>query len=407
MTFLSRHLAALLAACALSACQTTTYESRPSPVLPPQPPDAGVPAPQAPDTPAIGAPVINAPPTPVAPPPLGPRTLSAAELLPAGMAERSGWARDIDTAFDALAIARSAENLCAAMAVIEQESSWQADPVVPGLPRIVRREIDRRAERFAIPKVVVDAALEKTSPDGRSYTRRIAALRTEKQMNQLFEDMLSELPLGNTLLAGFNPIRTGGPMQVSIAFAEDHLRRRPYPYTRTGTVRHEVFSRRGGVYFGIANLLDYPVDYPHPRFRFADFNAGQYSSRNAAFQHAIARATGRKLAPDGDLLRYRGDTPSDDVSTTEAALRTLAGPLQLSVRQIRNDLLREKSADFSRTRLYQRLWPLAERRAGRALPRQQMPDILLQSPKIQRKLTTAWFAQRVEGRYDRCLARAR
>ena len=379
-----------LAAALLAGCQSAPYESRPSPTLPP-----------GPTVPGQLPPVTSAPPEAVRP--ATPRTYRALDLLPGSVRDRAGWAQDIDAAFAALAVPATAEHLCAAIAVIEQESSWQADPVVPGLPRIVRKEIDSRAKRYHIPSAVVSAALEKASPDGRSYARRISALRTEKQMNTLFEDMLSELPLGTTLLSGLNPIRTGGPMQVSIAFAEDHLDRRRYPYPRTGSVRHEVFTRRGGLYFGIANLLDYPTDYPHPRYRFADFNAGQYSSRNAAFQAAVVRLTGRKLALDGDLLRYEGGAPSAAVSATEAAVQSLAGRLHLSARQIRADLEREKAQDFAHTRLWDRLWALADRHAGRTLPRQQMPEILLKSPKIQRKLTTAWFAGRVEGRYTRCL----
>jgi hypothetical protein len=35
-----------------------------------------------------------------------------------------------------------------------------------------------------------------------------------------------------------------------------------------------------------------------------------------------------------------------------------------------------------------------------------MPQIDLKSPKISRKLTTEWFARRVEGRYRICLKRA-
>ncbi len=38
--------------------------------------------------------------------------------------------------------------------------------------------------------------------------------------------------------------------------------------------------------------------------------------------------------------------------------------------------------------------------------RQPLPRIQLDSPKITRKLTTQWFAARVEKRYRRCMARA-
>lgn len=44
-------------------------------------------------------------------------------------------------------------------------------------------------------------------------------------------------------------------------------------------------------------------------------------------------------------------------------------------------------------------------KAGKPMPRQAMPQIDLKSPKITRKLTTEWFANRVNERYRGCLER--
>ncbi|HOL64578.1 MAG TPA: DUF1615 family protein, partial [Accumulibacter sp.] len=40
-------------------------------------------------------------------------------------------------------------------------------------------------------------------------------------------------------------------------------------------------------------------------------------------------------------------------------------------------------------------------------PRESLPRIDLKSPKIVRKLTTEWFAKRVEERFRNCLAKVR
>ncbi len=342
-----------------------------------------------------------------------PTTLDVAEirarivrLLPDSLRDKSGWAADLQLAYTHLNIPHAAETYCATLAIVEQESSYQADPAVPNLPAIVRREIDRRADKYNIPQLIVSAALKKSSPDGRSYDERIAALKTEKQLNALFEDMTGELPFGRKLLAGYNPVHTAGPMQVSIEFAARHAQDKPYPYPLAQQLRDEVFTRRGGLYFGSAILLDYPAPYDAVVFRFADFNAGRYTSRNAAFQAALNRLAGTALALDGDLLRYEDDAASAQSSQVETTLVALSAALDMSAREIRRDLLREKSADFGSTRLHARVFELAEQKSGKPLPRQAMPHIQLSSPKIIRKLTTEWFATRVAERYKRCLVRS-
>jgi hypothetical protein len=323
-------------------------------------------------------------------------------LLPSRTVDRVGWATDIFAAFTALKIVPTADNVCAVVAITEQESSFRASPAVPGLGKIAWKEIDERAQAAGIPVVVVHTALRISSPDGRSYSERIDKATTEQELSEVFEDLIGLVPMGKTLCGRWNPVRTGGPMQVSIAFAREHAQSRAYPYPAAQGIRHEVFTRHGGMYFGIAHLLDYPTDYDRQLYRFADFNAGHYASRNAAFQNALGVASGRKLALDGDLVNPAAPhTPG----ATELASRSLGLELKLSDAEIRGALEQGDAPGFERTSLYERVFALADRQAGQRLPRAVLPKIRLKGPKISRNLTTAWFAERVEGRYRQCLAR--
>jgi hypothetical protein len=331
-----------------------------------------------------------------------------AKSLPPSVRNADGWAVDIFAAFEALGIEPSAENTCAVVAVTAQESTFQVNPPVPGLGTIARKEIDARAARYGIPRFAVSTALALDSPAGPSYAERIDRVTTEKELSDIFEDFIGMVPLGRKLFADWNPVRTGGPMQVSIAYAEAHAKAEHYPYPIADTIRGEVFTRRGGMYFGIAHLLDYPMPYEDKRYAFADYNAGHYASRNAAFQNALniatRAATHGRLALDGDLLRHGDDAATP--SNTELAARKLATRVDLSEREIRRDLERGEDDGFERTKLYERAFELAEKAAGKPLPRAVVPKIKLASPKITRQLTTEWFANRVNDRYESCLARA-
>ncbi|MDF2641425.1 MAG: hypothetical protein K0R45_697 [Pseudomonas sp.] len=321
-------------------------------------------------------------------------------LIPAQTPDRKGWAADIQSAFMTQKIAPTTENICSVLAVTEQESTYQVDPAVPGLAKIARGEIDRRAARLKIPGALINAALGIRSPTGKTYGARLNAARTEKELSAIFDDFIGMVPMGQTLFGNFNPVHTGGPMQVSIAFAEKQAEN--YPYTPDGSIRREVFTRRGGMYFGIAHLLGYPVNYDRSLYRFADFNAGWYASRNAAFQNAVSRATGIELALDGDLILYDSTSPS----ATERAVRTLGSRLDMKNSAIYSQLKQGDTLAFEESRLYERVFALAEQAEGKPLPRAILPGITLKSPKITRKLTTAWFAERVDDRRERCVQRS-
>ena len=190
-------------------------------------------------------------------------------------------------------------------------------------------------------------------------------------------------------------------MQVSITFARDFAAQHRYPYVIDNSIRHEVFSRRGGLYFGIAHLLAYPTDYNQPLYRFADYNAGWYASRNAAFQGALSVATGISLTQDGDLVNY-----GSSMGATERAVLSLGPRIEVSDSRISRALREGEQPDFAQSEVYQRVFALAERLGRRPLSRASVPRIALESPKITRPLTTRWFAERVDTRYRQCLSRA-
>lgn len=344
------------------------------------------------------------------PPAAAPPTISAAQAhasidrsLPRTVSDRAGWAADMFAGFAVQSIEPTHENICAVVAVIEQESGFHVDPVVPGLRAIAWREIDSRAEHAGVPRMIVHGALQLTSSTGRSYSDRIDGANTEKDLSDIYEDFIGAVPMGRRLFADKNPIRTRGPMQVNVAFAEQYAALRPYPYPVSLSIADEVFTRRGSLYFGIAHLLAYTAPYDSYLYRFADFNAGQYASRNAAFQSAVSSASGISLAPDGALLPH--DAELNGPGSTELAVRALAGRLHMSDSAIHTALEQAKFNEFDRTPLYQRVFALAEQAEGRPLPRAAVPRITLHGPKISRNLTTGWYAHRVDERFKRCLNR--
>ena len=330
------------------------------------------------------------------------RAMIASYIAP-GVSDREGWAADIYTPMAVLGIPVTPDNICAVVSITEQESGFRADPSIPNLRAIAWAEIERQREKLGVPKFALDTALDVKSTNGRTYRERIDAARTERELSEAFEDLIGRVPFGRTFFEDRNPVRTGGPMQVSVVFAREHAKAKPYPYPVHDSLRDEVFARRGGMYFGIAHLFDYPVSYDRYVYRYADYNAGHYASRNAALQAALASISDTKLALDGDLVVPGSKT----VGETETAARAVAAKLGMSAADIRRDLELEARPELDSTPLYRRVFELADARAGRALPRALVPDIELQSPKFTRRLTTRWFAERVVQRHRQCLTRGK
>ncbi|MNM86460.1 hypothetical protein D3C81_986110 [compost metagenome] len=73
--------------------------------------------------------------------------------------------------------------------------------------------------------------------------------------------------------------------------------------------------------------------------------------------------------------------------------------------QIRSQLESGDSLAFEDSKLYRGVFELADAAVGKPVARAVLPGIELKSPKITRKLTTAWFAGRVDERYQRCMKR--
>ncbi|NQF22023.1 DUF1615 family protein, partial [Enterobacter hormaechei] len=80
------------------------------------------------------------------------------QKMPASVKDRNEWADALAKTFESQKIAPTEENICSVLAVAQQESMYQSDPVVPGLNKIAWKEIDRRAESMHIPVFLVHTA---------------------------------------------------------------------------------------------------------------------------------------------------------------------------------------------------------------------------------------------------------
>lgn len=336
------------------------------------------------------------------------------------VADRKGWATDLRAVFDQHGIEATVGNTCATVAILAQESGFVPNPAVPGIGGMVDTWVaEKQASMGSVQGWAfgtgLQAVLDTRPPGGKAtYNERLHAAKTERDVDLVFREVVesyraklpkalraaeSAVAMVGLDLDSLNPITTAGCMQVKVDFAEDHA----HSEGVTEGVRDALYTREGCLHYGVVRLM--AVEEPKPIYRFADYNAGPYSSRNAAFQEVIAALSGQTLALDGDLLRYeKNGSISDTPSQTLTAALSLGETLQLSAGRIRKDLSREKGPELEKTETYTKARELYLARKGAPPPDARIPDVHLDSLKLRGDKTTAWFAENVNRRYQGCVA---
>ncbi|MDE2419813.1 MAG: DUF1615 family protein [Gammaproteobacteria bacterium] len=341
-----------------------------------------------------------------------------ARLIPERVPNRKLWATDMLAVMDEEKIPHTLNNLCSIVAIVDQESNFHANPAVPNLPQDAKKALFERIQDKLGDTGVIQfkkMLLSKPAPDD-NFMMQINKLRTEQDLDVLYRKMfdyfkyhygLALLTAPASLIAGvdikeyLNPVKTLGSMQVHVNYAFAH----PHTTSNTVAIRDEMYTQYGGLYYGISRLLGYPANYNKPIYRFADYNSGIYSSRNAAFQQIISDLSDFPLDLDGDLLIYDKEQHAlADRSSTETQLDILAqeNKFGLSNASIRGDLLKEKTAEFENTTTYKKINAFYLEKFKKEAPYAVMPHVEISGPKLSRDYDTNWYAKRVNGRFQRC-----
>ena len=358
-------------------------------------------------------------------------TLNAEQIrkaIPGRVQERTSWAKDIYDITEQLGIPQTKENVCTIVAVVDQESNFHADPEVPGRGQKAVKEVqDRLDEKFkdklgdkiggTIAGYFQEVLKTQPSPED-NYLSQMSRVRTERQLDELYREIFAYMAkhyhvsaltgtaklLGQDISEKMNPITTLGSMQVLVTYAKDNKRQSG----NMADLRTDMYSQYGGLYYGIHRLMMYEADYDKPIYRFADYNSGRYSSRNAAFQSMLNKVSGSDLALDGDLLLYTKDgSPLATKSSSERELLKAfsTNDVILTPNQIRADLKKEKDIDFEKTATYRAVTKLYQEKTGKEPFYAIMPEVVISGPKLSRDYNTNWFASRVNGRYQTCMSR--
>ncbi|EPF80268.1 membrane protein [Acinetobacter gyllenbergii] len=351
-------------------------------------------------------------------------------VLPPRVNDRQSWSQDIFDIMQQLSIPKTKQNVCSIVAVVDQESNFVADPAVPGLGEKAVKEINTRLkEKFeaklgetiggTVAGYFEDVLKNQPSPEN-NYMSQMRKVRTERELDLLYREIFDYMSkhyhvsaltgaaklVGQDIGEKMNPITTLGSMQVHINYAKEHKRQSG----NIAELRNDLYTQYGGLYYGIHRLMEYSAGYDKAIYRFADYNSGMYSSRNAAFQKMLEVIQEKDLDLDGDLLLYNKDgNPQSALSQSEKEVISAFtnNKILVTPRQIRADLKKEKEQKFEDTQTYLAVQKLYQSKTNKEPIYAMMPEVVISGPKLSRDYNTNWFASRVNGRYETCMQRAK
>jgi hypothetical protein len=238
------------------------------------------------------------------------------KVIPARVNDRESWSQDIFDIMQELSIPKTKQNVCSIVAVVDQESNFVADPTVPGLGAKAVEEINSRLkEKFeaklgekiggTVAGYFEDVLKNQPSPEN-NYMSQMRKVQTERELDLLYREIFDYMAqhyhvsaltgaaklVGQDIGEKLNPITTLGSMQVHINYAKEHKRKAG----GIAELRNDLYTQYGGLYYGIHRLMEYPANYDEAIYRFADYNSGMYSSRNAAFQKMLGALTEAEIS---------------------------------------------------------------------------------------------------------------
>ncbi|MCZ6532323.1 MAG: DUF1615 family protein [SAR324 cluster bacterium] len=293
------------------------------------------------------------------------------------VAHRGDWLQALNRGFFELEADCTDPNLLLlVLTLIQQESGARVDPPLENrdLEQLLEFKLERLARRRPLTAKLLSASgIEQALKNKLRRDNRNLNLITEGDLVRYVEDDLKVwfreylhknygLPEPIALLAAEvgipSPVSTLGPMQVNVGKAHRNARERGEEIGSRREMRGLLLDKKTALARGLKEGIflawkSYRFYRERLRaeqavtFAAADYNSGEFSSRNAAFQERVAALSGKPLRLDGDLLIYHEGRPQDLISNTEHAVVAVVSQLEPAV--IRKHLLLEKQPGFSGT----------------------------------------------------------